>query len=251
MNRSILRCAVMSMMCPFAYAEEPPPASEPAPFTGNIALTNNYKFRGQDQTKNRPAIQGGFDYSHGGFYVGNWNSSINFDSSASIEMDFYAGHKAELVQGLSYDVGVLQYYYPQHDKTVDYNTTEIYGALVFGPATLKYSHTVSSDYFGWGSAFKNATPTLDPRGRNTGFLSLTANIPLFEKMTLNGAVGYTRYAKDLRDNGLPNFYDYKLGLTYDLGAGFAISGAVIGASKKGYYGEVNKTRGIVMLSKAM
>ena len=50
-----------------------------------MALTSNYKFRGQDQdtSKNKgfkPAIQGGFDYAFGesGLYIGNWNSSVDW-----------------------------------------------------------------------------------------------------------------------------------------------------------------------------
>ncbi|MFZ3120288.1 MAG: TorF family putative porin, partial [Variovorax sp.] len=50
-----------------------------AQLTANVALTSNYKFRGQDQDTGRtrafkPAIQGGFDYAFGetGWYVGNW-----------------------------------------------------------------------------------------------------------------------------------------------------------------------------------
>ena len=41
-----------------------------AQLTGNISLTSNYKFRGQDQDTSKvktfkPAIQGGFDYAFG------------------------------------------------------------------------------------------------------------------------------------------------------------------------------------------
>ncbi|HSV60521.1 MAG TPA: TorF family putative porin, partial [Variovorax sp.] len=55
-----------------------------AQLAGNVALTTNYKFRGQDQdvlgsngnfktSAVKPAIQGGFDYAHeSGFYIGNW-----------------------------------------------------------------------------------------------------------------------------------------------------------------------------------
>src|SRR5450830_735029 len=77
-----------------AAAPAAAPAPAPAPLlTGNISLTSNYKFRGQDQDmlgKNnfaktkavKPAIQGGFDYAFGesGFYVGNWNSSVNWQT---------------------------------------------------------------------------------------------------------------------------------------------------------------------------
>ena len=188
----------------------------PPPLTANISLTTNYKYRGQDQGNNKPAIQGGFDWTMNGFYIGNWNSSIGF-TNAGIEMDFYAGYKGEITKDLTYDVGILQYYYPQKNREFNgvpnYNTTEVYGALSFGPATLKYSHTVSKDYFGFGSVAQFQTYS----GRNTGYIDLSANFPVVENLTINTHVGYTRFASDLKSNvGLPNYYDYKAGVTYDL-----------------------------------
>jgi uncharacterized protein (TIGR02001 family) len=42
-----------------------------ADFTANVSLTTKYKYRGQDQSdatkESVPAIQGGFDYTLGGF----------------------------------------------------------------------------------------------------------------------------------------------------------------------------------------
>eukprot|EP01041_Mallomonas_annulata_P038287 gene38287-61752_t len=59
-----------------------------AQLTGNVSLTTNYKFRGQDQDATKakavkPALQGGFDYAFGesGWYVGNWNSSVDWLSN--------------------------------------------------------------------------------------------------------------------------------------------------------------------------
>jgi uncharacterized protein (TIGR02001 family) len=226
MNKSILFLALASTFAAAAHAEDPPP------FTANISLTTNYKYRGQDQGSApsktlRPAVQGGFDWSQYGFYLGNWNSSIGWLSGSSVEMDFYGGYRGEIVKDLSYDVGLLRY---QYNGAGFANTTELYGSVGFGPATLKYSHTVSKDYFGYGGG----TYT----GRNTGYLDLAANFPVVEGLTVNTHVGYTRYAKDLRDNvGVPNYYDYKLGVTYDMskfaGAGVSISGAVVGANKRG------------------
>ena len=47
-------------------------------FTGNIGLFSEYRFRGISQTFAKPALQGGFDYSHSsGLYLGNWNSNVN------------------------------------------------------------------------------------------------------------------------------------------------------------------------------
>lgn len=230
-----------------AQAAAAPAAEPPFALAGNISLTSNYKYRGQDQGNNKPAIQGGFDFSTNGFYVGTWASSIGFTNSG-MELDLYGGYKGEITKDLTYDVGVLQYYYPQKDKTVNFNTTEIYGAMSYGPATLKYSHTVSKDYFGWGTG--------GFLGRNTGYLDLSANFPVIDSLTINTHVGYTRYSSDLRNGvGLPNYYDYKLGVTYDLsafaGSGVSISGAVVGANKKDFYGDVNKVRFVATLSKSL
>ncbi|MDB5998983.1 MAG: hypothetical protein JWP52_682 [Rhizobacter sp.] len=226
-----------------------------SPVTANVALTSSYKYRGQDQGDNRPAISGGFDYSKNGFYVGNWNSSIKF--AGSLEMDVYAGYKGEY-SGFGYDVGVLTYYYPERNKAVSFNTTELYGALTYSILTFKYSHTVSKDYFGIGESLQQTNSLGSrPSGRNTGYYDLSANYPLMDKLTLNAHVGFTRYSSDLRDvvptggTAIPNYTDYKIGATYDLGGGFSGSAAYVGANKKDFYGRINQGRVIVAISKTL
>ena len=158
MKQCLAVLALASLTVSFAQAADEPAAAAPAAapaaaapaVTTNFSLTSNYKFRGQDQGNNKPALQGGFDWTGGGFYLGNWNSSIGF-TNAGIEMDFYGGYKGE-VSGVGYDVGVLQYYYPQKDKVIDFNVTEIYGALSYEFVSAKYSYTASKDYFGLGEA---------------------------------------------------------------------------------------------------
>src|SRR5260221_9034110 len=90
---------------PAAAAPAPAPAPEPDwTFTSNIGLFSQYVFRGVSQTNEKPAVQGGFDLGHkSGFYVGTWASNISWISdfvpqgappvSASLEWDFYRGHK--------------------------------------------------------------------------------------------------------------------------------------------------------------
>ena len=247
MNKSILLFAVTSLLGAAAHADDAPAN----PFTANISLTTNYKYRGQDQGDSpsktlRPAVQGGFDWTKDGFYLGNWNSSIGWVSGASVEMDFYGGYRGEITKDVTYDVGILRY---QYNGAALANTTEIYGLIGYGPVTLKYSDTVSKDYFGYGAAGNFS-------GRNTGYVDLSGNFPVTDVLTVNAHVGYTRYASDLRNNvGVPNYTDYKLGVTYDLskfaGAGVTISGAVVGATKKGYYGDINKARFIATLTKTL
>jgi uncharacterized protein (TIGR02001 family) len=262
MNKSILLFAATTLLTSAARAEDPPAP----PFTANIAVTTNYKFRGQDQgsltpTKAlRPAVQGGFDWTMDGFYLGNWNSSIGWLPGASVEMDFYGGYKGEFAKDVTYDVGLLRY---QYIGGAVGNTTELYVAGGFGPTTLKYSHTISSDYFGFGSAGIHGPV----KGRNTGYLDLSSNVPVVDLITLNGHIGYTRFASELRDNvngsngnRLPNYFDYKIGVTYDLskmaGSGVSLAGAIVGANKKGSFTDstgtsVNKARFIVTLSKSL
>ncbi|EYS85711.1 hypothetical protein CF68_09885, partial [Cupriavidus sp. SK-4] len=62
----------MAQSQPDAEAPAAAPAS-PHTFTANVSLVSDYRYRGISQTNLRPAIQGGFDYTHeSGFYVGNW-----------------------------------------------------------------------------------------------------------------------------------------------------------------------------------
>ena len=232
-----------------AFAAVAVPGLASAQLTANVSLTSNYKFRGQDQDVNRikavnPAIQGGFDYSFGdsGFYVGNWNSSVDWLSGNSIEADFYGGYKFKAGE-VDLDVGALTYVYPGNTSG---NTTELYGAATYGPFTAKYSHTVSKDYFGWAGA-----KTSSNRGRNTGYLNLAFAQEVAPSVTLKASVGYTRFASGIRDQGVPNYVDYSVGGAYDFGAGLSLSAAVAGANKKGFFGDANKARLIVSLTKTL
>ena len=123
-----------------------------AEFSGNVALTTDYRFRGISQGDRSPAIQGGFDLeTESGFYVGTWASNVTF-SGASLELDIYGGFGGDFTENSSYDVGVLYYAYPEDDSTEldgsgnrDLDYVEIYGSVSFGDATLGLAY--SPDYF--------------------------------------------------------------------------------------------------------
>lgn len=232
MKRSILALAAVlaaSALPTIAHAE----------VSANLALTSKYKFRGQDQSDAEksvlPAIQGGFDYENSGFYLGNWNSSVGF--LGGTEMDFYGGYGGE-IGAMTYDVGVLHYYYPGTDSSA--NTTEVYGSLGFSILTAKYSRVVSSKWFGIEG------------GKGTGYLELNAEYEIASGITLIGHVGTTKFSGGAKDNGAINYTDYKLGASFDLGSGFAVEGAYVGATKKGEdeWGDVNKGRAVLTLSKS-
>ena len=119
MNRfatsSLLAAALM--LCGTAHAQ----------LSANLGLTSKYKYRGQDQSdpakSTLPAVQGGFDYAFGDFYVGNWNSSVS-GATGGTEVDLYGGYKFN-VSGIAMDAGVLTYLYPGSGNS-NLNTTEAY-----------------------------------------------------------------------------------------------------------------------------
>ena len=220
-----------------------------AQLTGNVSLTTNYKFRGQDQDASKvkavkPALQGGFDYAHeSGFYIGNWNSSVNWLAGNSLESDIYGGYKFKAGE-VDLDVGLLTYIYPGNSLG---NTTEAYAGATFGPLSAKYSHTLSEDYFGWaGTSLGSGL-----KGRNTGYLNLAFAQEVAPKLTFKASVGFTRFASDIKDNGVPNYMDYSVGGAYDLGEGFSLGANVVGANKRGFFGPVNKNRLIVSITKTL
>jgi uncharacterized protein (TIGR02001 family) len=181
----------------------------------NVGAVTDYRYRGISQTRLKPAIQGGIDYSIGGFYVGTWASSIKWikdaGGNADAEVDFYGGYKGEIAKDFGYDVGVLRYQYFSHDLAVSPNTTEIYGALTFGPATLKYSHAVTN-LFGFADS------------KNSSYIDLSAGFEVGGGVTLTPHIGYQK----VKNNGDFSYTDYAItaskdfsGLTVSLGAVYA------------------------------
>ena len=220
-----------------------------AQLSANVSLTSNYKFRGQDQDlragKFTPALQGGFDYAHAsGLYVGNWNSTVDWTGN-SLESDVYGGYKFE-AGGIAMDVGVLRYQYPGASVA---NTTELYFGVGYGPFSAKYSHTLTDGYFGTGKATSD--------GKGTGYLSLGYSQEIMPKLTLKAAVGFTQFKGAVNAAGTPDYTDYSIGAAYDLGNGFSLGGALVGASKKNSFNfkadgaSVNQNVLVVSITKAM
>jgi uncharacterized protein (TIGR02001 family) len=200
------------------------PAVSQAQVAFNVGAVTDYRYRGISQSKNRPAVQGGVDYTAGGFYVGAWASYIKWTKElgggGNVEIDLYGGYKGEITKGLSYDVGVLTYQYPGNDlKKVTgetANTTEIYGAMTYGPATLKYSHVVSKGLFG------------SPDSKNGYYLDLSAGFEITDGWMLTPHVGHQRYKGPA--SGAGSYWDYALTVSKDF-KGLVPSLAVVGNSK--------------------
>jgi uncharacterized protein (TIGR02001 family) len=211
------------------------PATSYADLAFNAGVVSDYRYRGISQTRLKPAVQGGLDYTAGGLYLGAWASSIKWVKDAygdaQVEVDLYGGYKGELVKDtLSYDVGMLAYLYPTAKTTAwsalykDPNTTELYGALTYGPATLKVSYALTNLFgnydFGAGKDSKGST-----------YVDLSASFDVGGGVMLAPHVGYQ---KVVNISGA-SYTDYSVTVSKDF-SGLVPSIAIVGtdASKTFY-----------------
>lgn len=225
---------------------EAAPAAEAAPdnvVSFNAAVVSDYRYRGISQSRLKPALQGGADYTNNptGLYAGTWLSTIKWTSDAGgdgdVEWDLYAGKRGEIVKDLTYDVGGLYYYYPDNGLPTNANTFELYGQLGYGPVYLKYSHA-TSNLFGV------------PDSKRSGYVDLGANIDVYQGYTLNLHAGHQK----VKNASSLSYTDYKVGVTKDYGI-VSVSLSAVHANTSAYVGpaddfkNLGKTSAVLMISK--
>jgi len=189
----------------------------------NVGVTSDYRFRGVTQTSTDPALQAGIDFAHkSGIYLGAWGSNISWIKNSvmatdgSLEIDLYGGYKGSISKDLSFDVGMIRYQYPGNTAAnvtgfVDANTTEVYAALTYGPATLKYSSST-------GNFIANTNSS------GSGYLELAATFDLGGGYSLTPHLGHQTVSNAVN----ADYTDYALTLGKDLGSGWSASIAATG-----------------------
>ena len=222
------------------------PSTSYADVAFNVGAVSDYRYRGISQTRLKPALQGGVDYTQGGLYLGAWASTIKWvedtgrilavdTGNANLELDLYGGYKGEIVKDVGYDVGVLAYVYPGNklgDTSLSFknaNTTEIYGALTYGPATLKYSHAVTN-LFG------------NPDSKNSFYVDASATFDV-QGFSVTPHIGYQKVKGPYDDPA--TYTDYSLTVAKEVSKGLVVSLAVIGtdADKTWYVSPAGKFLG--------
>ncbi len=201
-------------------------AEEASPLSFNVSLTSDYRYRGISQTRLKPALQGGADFAFAnGFYLGTWASTIKWikdipGGDAGYELDVYGGYKGEIVKDVGYDVGVLAYVYPSNGLSPSANTTEIYGAVTYGPVTAKYSHAVTDTF-------------ANPDSKNSWYLDLSASFDLGGGLMLAPHIGHQKFTGPV--GAAATYTDYSLTLSKDFN-GLVPSLAIVGTdADKGFY----------------
>lgn len=206
-----------------APAEEQPGDWLPGAFSGSVALTSNYMFRGISQTNNEPAIQGAltytlgtkdFDVDMGGYdisaYGGVWGSNVDFQDGdeAQVELDWSFGLTGALADtGVGWTLGGTYYNYPGARGNLNYDYWEILPSISYAPVdwvSLAVGMPYSPDYFGASgdSYYPNGTASV-----------IIPGIPeKWFKLKANGGVGYQFIDKNAK-YGTPSYLTWTLGLT--------------------------------------
>jgi uncharacterized protein (TIGR02001 family) len=190
----------------------------------NVGAVTDYRYRGVSQSRRKPAIQGGADFAHSsGLYVGTWASSIRWiedaGGDAQAEVDIYGGYKGTFGE-FGFDVGALRYLYPNSRLGVNPDTTELYVAGTWGPATLKYSHAVTN-LFGFADS------------QNSYYLDLSAAFDTgYWGLTVTPHIGYQR----VRNNSASSYTDWSVALGKDFGGGLSGSLAYVDTDNNSYRG---------------
>ncbi len=63
--------------------------------------------------------------------------------------------------------------------------------------------------------------------------------------------GATQFSASAESNDSVNFSDYKLGADSDVGSGFTVGAACVGATTEGDRGDIDESRAVLSLSKAL
>ena len=210
MKKTLLALSLAAAATQPALADGEEAASEEAsgPFSVTLAVTSDYRFRGQSQNSRDFAFQGSLDYAtEGGFYVGVWASNIDFsdtgDTSTEVEIDFYAGYSFALGEGTEAGVKATYYYYPDSPFVIGYDYWEFQASLShdLGGATLSAELNYSPDYF-----FETGTAVAAAAG---------IEVPLWDKFTASGHIGH-QWIDDNFAFGTPDWMYWDLGIGVEL-----------------------------------
>lgn len=190
----------------------------PGDFSATVTLGTDYLYRGISQTDENPTIQGSFDYSlmfnDGiGMYLGVWASNLNFQdgNEATLEMDVYGGIKGEIA-GLTWQAGMIGYFYPGASSDLNYDFYEFAGKLGydFGFVALSGGLNYSPEFFG--------------KSGDAWYLYGDAKVPIpgapFD-LALIGHLGHQWIEKNDR-YGTPDYLDWQAGITATV-EGFTLS----------------------------
>lgn len=226
--RGLLAATVLAgsaLMAAPAFAQDETDPPKDITISGNVVGTTDYRWRGLSYSGGDFAVQGQINVAHSsGIYAGVWGSSLEqdaFDTYGSTELDVYAGWSGEISSGLTADVGITWYTYPNGTGPAPGNYFEPYASLSagLGPVTAK----VGVNY-AWS---QSSLADEDNLYLYTDLSTAIPNTPV----SLSAHLGYTDGV--LSPNALTGVstdggFDYSVGATYNVTENLSVGVSYVG-----------------------
>lgn len=125
----------------------------------NAKVLTDYNFRGISQTDRQPAVQGyaELQFWNNLFYAGVFGSNVELPTKPDAEIDFTAGVRPK-IGPVTFDFGVISYYYPGERRLFDPFTTVTYtlpngnsfdGPVFLTPKNTDYTEVVGRISYSW------------------------------------------------------------------------------------------------------
>lgn len=202
----------------FADGEAAGEEASSGPWSVTLAVTSDYRFRGQSQKSRDPAVQGSIDFaSESGFFAGVWASSIDFsdtlDFDSKIEIDLYAGYTFKLSENTEGGLKVTYYLYPDNPFSYEYAEFQASLSHSVGDVTLSAELNYSPDYF-------NETGTAVA-------LAGGLEVAVIDDLSASGHVGYQWIDNNFLF-GTPDYVYWDVGLTLSFLDHFSLDARYVG-----------------------
>jgi uncharacterized protein (TIGR02001 family) len=191
MKTSMIKSAALGVLAMSCIAPVAQAADASGPFSGGVALTSDYRFRGVSQSDRNPAVQGWAQYDHAsGAFANLWLSTIDFNDEtsydSSVEVDLTAGYNFKLGENTGASVKAVYYWYADADTPpgapdYDYWEFAVGATHDYGKVSVKAELAYSPEFFAetgdaWALSGGASVPITDSFLFFTGGLTASANL---------------------------------------------------------------------------
>ena len=170
----------------------PVPVLADSIFSGDIAISSDYVWRGYSQNKNNPAISAGLNAEFKGLTLGVWASEVDFNDEAKYEYDIIIDYSHNFNETFGISTGLIQY---KWDKGYD-DINEAYVGINMKDLGVTYYKDLDNSNLDFANVVYTLTfiDVIDislEYGKATGFdayqaLNISKDLGIF---TIGGQIG--------------------------------------------------------------
>jgi uncharacterized protein (TIGR02001 family) len=174
----------------------------------SITVNSDNRQRGISENQAKPGLVLAAEQNlSNGFYVGTKIPTVSGNLGYGFHVDPYAGYKFKPVEGLTVDIGTMNYLFP---KVTKYVTNEFYTNVSYSIFTVKASRSLGN-YFSY------------PNSEGTTYYEVGLDYPINDKFKVHAHVGKV----DIANNTFMNYQTQQVGATYKYSKEWSVTGTYI------------------------